>query len=89
MVKVNNTTKNDELKGLEALSKINEILACPFDGRGIEDDALGYINLLQEAFLYLRDANSELEIDVLRLVKLCKENNLDTSQLNKSFGDVY
>jgi len=76
--------KNADLSGLDALIRINEILGCPFDGRGIEDDAVGYINLLQEAFIYLRTVNSDHESDILELIQLCKENNIKTSKFTKS-----
>lgn len=84
---MNNTIKNNkdaDLSGLDALIRINEILGCPFDGRGIEDDAVGYINLLQEAFIYLRTANSDLERDILELIQLCKEHDINTSKFTKS-----
>ena len=87
---MNNVVKScedNELYGLEALAKINAILACPFDGRGIKEDALGYINLLQNAFLYLMDLYGDLETNRLDLIKLCKEHNIDTSKVTKVFDE--
>jgi len=87
---MNNVVKScgdNELYGLEALAKINAILQCPFDGRGIEEDPLGYINLLQNAFLYLSDIYGELGTNRLDLLKLCKEHNIDTSKLTKAFDE--
>jgi hypothetical protein len=87
---MNNIIKNNiscDLSGLDALIKTNEILGCPFDGRGIEDDAVGYINLLQEAFIYLRTVNSDHESDILELIQLCKENNINTSKFTKSYNE--
>lgn len=80
---MNNTIKhynNSNLHGLEALAKVNAILACPCDGRNIENDAVGYINLLQEAFLYLSTENNELHRSISGLFQLCKEKNIDTSK---------
>ena len=78
------SNKDDDSRGLDALIRINEILGCPFDGRGIEDDAAGYINLLQEAFIYLRTANKGLESDVLELIQLCKEHDINISKFTKA-----
>jgi hypothetical protein len=83
---MNNTIKDNNdsnLHGLEALSKVNAILACPSDGRNIENNALGYIDLLQEAFLYLSNENSELHRNNSGLVQLCKEQNIDTREFTR------
>ena len=81
-----NTDSN--LLDIDALVRVNEILACPFDGRDIGIDPLGYIALLQEAFLYLRNVNAELEGDILKLVNLCKDNRIDASKFTKRFNEI-
>jgi hypothetical protein len=83
---MNNTIKhysNSSLHGLEALAKVNAILACPCDGRNIENDAVGYIDLLQEAFLYLSTENNELHRNISGLLQQCRKNNIDTSKFTR------
>lgn len=75
-----------DVSGVEAVAVINSILGCPCDGRNLENNAVEYIDLLQEAYLHLSQENSSLYADINKLLTICCENNIAIGELKDKYN---